>query len=409
MFSPQNNAVAANPLQKNQMLSQLLRQCNYSQVGSLNNTCFQVFSSYSELNPCIQTMKVGNTTQNVIELVGNVGIKLNNNTYHVLTHIVFPLQFPTCPPVIRIKNINPDKFCVYQKYLQNYTNDGFITLYLSETQTWNQHQNIIRLLQQMQKELSEVFPFYEKKQQFQNGMGQAQSNPNSPYNQFNYQNQQRPPSSFQQNPYANQGGYQQNQYNNPYGNYQQPPNNPLLNNNNNNFTGGNQPIYMGVGQQPQYEQQVAVRLKQELETTLKGILEEFNEEKKSSDQLYSIKQKLDENEASCNQLEEDIRIKSSLIQQQISILQEFISQNDSASINKDNVQNFIKEQNPLQSQILELISEQEAIKETIIYIEEAFKQKKIDFETLIKSIQYYSELEFNTKLLLIKCVANYKK
>lgn len=59
--------------------------------------------------------------------------------------------------------------------------------------------------------------------------------------------------------------------------------------------------------------------------------------------------------------------------------------NDSVTITKENVATFISEESPLQAQILSLVAEKDAFKETFSYAEAAFKSKRIDLDTLIRT------------------------
>ncbi len=91
------------------------------------------------------------------------------------------------------------------------------------------------------------------------------------------------------------------------------------------------------------------------------------------------------------------------IEQQKESLQAFIDANDSQVLTLATLPNHIVESDPFSKQVINTLTENKAIKDSYLYIDNAFKRNKIDFETALKVTSNFAAKEFMNHEILNKC------
>lgn len=91
------------------------------------------------------------------------------------------------------------------------------------------------------------------------------------------------------------------------------------------------------------------------------------------------------------------------IEQQKESLQAFIDANDSQVLTPATLPNILLESDPFSKQVIDTLAENKAIKDSYLYIDNAFKRNKIDFETALKVSSNFAAKEFMNFQILNKC------
>ncbi|KRX09939.1 Ubiquitin-conjugating enzyme/RWD-like protein [Pseudocohnilembus persalinus] len=371
-----------------QQVQACLRNCSYQYIEEVNKACYSITNLYPGLKPNLIQQRDGNFTRNLLELQGDIDVLYKQQKYGIQTKVFFPYMYPTAPAVIKIVNIDQNKFRVSDRYKQGLQSDGTVIVYLSELQNWAYHRDPIKLLKQLQKQLGEHFPFFANTQKQNNSNFQQQQGFNQNQNQ-NYLNSNN---SSNNNSNFGQPGF--NQPVNPLqgigqGGFNQPPINNNFNQQNNNQQVMAQ-LQNKVGQQLS---QVAMKMKSDAKDL-----------KKQLDDAYNTKSELDGQDIKISQIELDLATKSSQIENEINDLQKFVDENDSKTVNGSNINEFLEEADPLSEQIISLMAENQSLADSTVLIENAFNKGIIDFNEMIQLIRSYGNKEFDNKILLKKCI-----
>jgi preprotein translocase subunit SecA len=83
---------------------------------------------------------------------------------------------------------------------------------------------------------------------------------------------------------------------------------------------------------------------------------------------------MDMKSISLNVKELEIKKRVDELDKDITKLQDFIDKNDSVILEIGNLTSYLKESDPLSAQIVELVSENNANRDTLLFIENAFKK-----------------------------------
>ncbi|KAL4493626.1 hypothetical protein ABPG72_004119 [Tetrahymena utriculariae] len=325
-------------------LQQICQQCQYKNF-------LQVIQAGQELinlgfNPSMHQQKIGNQIDSVLIMQGEVYVHYFQQQLPIKTEVIFSKEYPVSPPAIFFLNPDPNKFSVNTKYFNNKRPNSESYYVIIDNLNWNTHKNLQRTMDLYIQSLTKDFPLYTKFNQSQNNQ-----NKNDISNQNKIQNQ----GSIDQVIYSN-------------------------------------------------NKEIEAAVNKEISSIKVKINHDIKEMQEEVKQLYDHNQNLIKSSAILHRINEDLDEQIKEADDSIKDMRNKYQQYSNETLKLESLQEkYMKAQSTVHNQILQLIAELDAIKETFLFTEEWFKRSK-DFDQYSSQIKFLAEREFDCKVLLKKCL-----
>ncbi|EAR85182.4 Vps23 core domain protein (macronuclear) [Tetrahymena thermophila SB210] len=323
-------------------LQQICSQCQYKNF-------LQVIQAGQELinQGFIASMyqqKIGNQLDSVLIMSGFVLVNYQQQPLQINTEVIFSKEYPISPPAFYFVNPDPNKFQVNSKYVINKRPNSESYYVILDNLNWNTHKDLKKTMNLYIQILQKDFPLYSKQFQNQN-------------NQKNYEI------------------------------------------NNQNQIGGDieQIIYNDNKEVEQAVNKEISSIKLQINQDINQMLDEVK-------QLYDHNQNLIKSSVILHRINQDLDEQIKEADSSINDMRNKCQQYSNETLKLETLkEKYMTAQSPVHNQILQLIAELDAIKETFLFTDEWFKRSK-DFDQYSSQIKLLAEREFECKILLKKCL-----
>ncbi|KAL4444793.1 hypothetical protein ABPG74_016001 [Tetrahymena malaccensis] len=325
-------------------IQQICSQCQYKNF-------LQVIQAGQELvnlgfKPSMHQQKIGNQIESVLIMSGYVYVNYNQQALQINTEVIFSKEYPISAPAIFFVNPDFNKFEVNSKYANNKRPNSESYFVIIENLNWNSHKNIQTALNMYIQILAKDFPLYTKLNQNQNIQNKNEI--------------------FSSNKMQNQGSIEQIIYSK--------------------------------------DKQIETAVNKEISNIKSQIVQDLKQMQEEVKQLYDHNQNLIKSSVILNRINQDLDEQINEADKSIQDMRNKCQQYSNETLKLETLQEkYMKAQSIVHNQILQLISELDAIKETFLFTEEWFKRSK-DFDQYNSQIKYLAEREFECKVLLKKCL-----
>eukprot|EP01017_Pseudomicrothorax_dubius_P050101 TRINITY_DN9424_c0_g1_i2.p1 TRINITY_DN9424_c0_g1~~TRINITY_DN9424_c0_g1_i2.p1 ORF type:complete len:284 (+),score=63.32 TRINITY_DN9424_c0_g1_i2:608-1459(+) len=281
---------------------------------------------------------------------------------------------------------------------------------------WNHHRDLMRLMKQIEFEFGKVYPIYDSQ-----AAKSVTGYPSTGSTNSSFGVSGNPPSYF--------GGGQQ-QVTSPVGSGMQNipsafgmggmngmggagPSGNIPSTFNQGMTGaGNIPSNFGgpsgSGNVFQMRQDCSQRVSLEIRSTGTLLSQHIDKQKKETAKLFAHASELETVLTSTKESMRTLDLASTEIDQDVKIMQTDVLKKDKLTLTPENVDEIIDEGAANSKFLVDIIAENKAIYDLMYFIENAFKNDSISFESLMKYVREFSTKEFYNRELARKIISGRK-
>eukprot|EP01017_Pseudomicrothorax_dubius_P032115 TRINITY_DN4167_c0_g1_i5.p1 TRINITY_DN4167_c0_g1~~TRINITY_DN4167_c0_g1_i5.p1 ORF type:complete len:342 (-),score=71.91 TRINITY_DN4167_c0_g1_i5:116-1141(-) len=336
---------------------------------------------------------------------GEVPVTYKGVSYNCTISILFPSRFPDLAPIVQFFNRDSKRFKVHPKYKAFATpDDRIIALFYSESINWSQHKDVLRVLKQIENEFSSTYPIYDSL------AGKPAPQLQSTTSQLN---------SLVESVFVGSKVTTSTVLS---------PKNSVVESNGNELTARARlmmkmstvasemknklfanPFESEHDKLRKLRTETEYNIKKSLQQTTANLVLQITAAKQEANHLFNRGEALEMKCGVTKECLDNIDKMTKEAETENKELESLIAKDDEFVLTKENINNYIQEEEPFSNQIIELEAERKAIFDLLYLLENSCKNDEITFEQYIKFVREYSTREFLNRELCRKAIGSRRR